>query len=261
MRLFYLDEVGNPSLSKKSLSRDPIFVMCFLVIEDSQWFIAHQLMTDLKARYFPGWDWRQVEVKSRFLRMASANPGDRRLPVPWRALTPAKLGTLEDDLCGVMEAVDGKISLVAIDKPRLVARYRTPIHPYALAYALLKQRAAVLLGSLGAGQLGMMVADRYVEIERNLEGLESAQRMLERGHRWRASMERVIEAPFFVDSRSNQIVQLADFCAYDFYAAVRAHPVPCAPFWRHRDRLLLVPGAFLVTSYRVFPDDLTLNKP
>ena len=261
MRLFYLDTVGAAALTKTSLQKDPLFAMCALTVEDSKWRGAHELMVDLKSRYFPEWHWQQVEIKSRFLRMAASNPGDRRLPAPWRPLSASRVAELEGELSIIMQAIDARLSFVAVDKPKLVESYMNPIHPYAIAYAFLKQRAAVYLGALGAGELGMMVADRDTEVERNLAALDRAEGLLERGHTWKAPLERIIEAPFFVDSRWNQIVQLADFAAYDFYAAVRAHPEPYPQFWRHEERLLQVPQAYLITSYLVFPEDIVLQKP
>ena len=85
--------------------------------------------------------------------------------------------------------------------------------------------------------------------------------VLSKGHQWQAPLERVVESPFFVDSKRNQVVQLADFCAYDFYAALRRHPRPFSPFWRHEKRLMVAKRVPLITSYRIFPTDFILNRP
>ncbi|MFW6126200.1 MAG: DUF3800 domain-containing protein, partial [Chloroflexota bacterium] len=75
MYFFYLDESGTQSISANSIERSPFFTLAALALHESNWRAVDGYLTEVKKKYFPAVDYRDIELKSRVIKSALAKAG------------------------------------------------------------------------------------------------------------------------------------------------------------------------------------------
>src|SRR5437879_3229285 len=100
MRIFYIDEFGNSSMSAASIRQHPWSALCALSIPDTKRISLADHMEALKDRFFPGWrnhNWHHSEIKGRYLKVAHRRLSRGRTPIGppgYRGLTAQTLNEL-----------------------------------------------------------------------------------------------------------------------------------------------------------------------
>ncbi len=210
MYLFYLDESGE----REYQSRGQYFVLCALGVPISQWRALNLDVLTLKRTYFNRVD---VEVKSSWLRRPQER--EKRYLSPY-GITEVDLREFTEKLYEVLLAYDVVIIASVIDKHQIQNQYHTPQSPSSLAYRLLFERIELFLKKQD-GVYGILIFDKINEAQFRKKGYENllAQqhlRYLERGTEF-VQVNQIAEGLLFIPSHENNILQLADLCAYNIY--------------------------------------------
>jgi hypothetical protein len=100
-----------------------------------------------------------------------------------------------------------------IDKPRLAARYRDPMHPHKLAFIYLIEQVEMFLRKQRA--YGLIVSDEEKEVEQQL--VEDLSRYKEMGTMFGHTprdLRSIVDNVHWVKSHNSRLMQLCDCCAY-----------------------------------------------
>lgn len=228
MLLFYLDEVGNSSLSPSSIIKHPYFIMGAMCISDTQRLSLFRHLSQLKDEYFPGWkmsEWRESEIKGSFLAQAISRQERGKDPLRprfYKSLRGPTLDRLVTRLFNIIHRFNPRFYVVGIDKNSLLSK-GTGSHqpPVGLAYAYLQVRAALLVSEVyGADEGAIFIADEERNHERLFVGGEISRvrdEVLTTVHR-RPNIGVILDKPIWVNRGElvvdREICQLIDFAVY-----------------------------------------------
>lgn len=247
MLLFYLDEFGEGSMKRSRRNNrwvlDPAVSQWFVLAgvgipETSRKDLAENL-TDMKDRYFPTWrsaEWKDTEIKGRYLHNATRNLARSRLPSQrgYRSLT----ATTANNLCGELARLFLKfrpiVYAIAINKAAHARRSR-PHEPEGIAYAFLQQRLALLVDEVYGDAAGaIMVADE----QQSHEKLFRSGRMLQlrteitSGLPRQPNFDLMLDRPLWIESKlhplDREILQLPDLVCYAVAELITSGAVPTA---------------------------------
>jgi len=205
MHLVYIDESGNTG---KNLSdpHQPIFLLCAMMVPESQWLAIETRLVDTLNRHFPdrpdGFEvhaneiinprkfFRQFSIQQRldFLHQWLAVASDFGLKVIYRAIVKKRYASWLHDAYGP----------------------GVSINPHNVAFLLISQVVNDFLKNQEGQPLGILIADENHEVMPDLEKLI---RLL-RGESGVLKLSQIIEKGFFIQSRSSLLLQLCDVCAY-----------------------------------------------
>jgi hypothetical protein len=205
MHLIYLDESGNTG---KNLTdpHQPIFLLCALVVPESQWLDVEASLVAALDQHFPARP-DQFEVHANEI----INPRGffRQFSIQQR------LDFLQTWL-GVAEKFNLRLIHRAIAKKRyarwLLDTYGpgVSINPHNVAFLLISQVVNEYLRQSAGTPLGILIADENHEI---MPDVEKSIRLL-RGESGTLKLSQIIEKGFFIESRKSLLLQLCDVCAY-----------------------------------------------
>jgi hypothetical protein len=228
MLLFYLDEVGNSSLSPSSLVAHPYFIMGAMCIGDSQRLSLFSQLSRLKDDVFPGWKrsaWKESEIKGSYLAQAVLRQEHGRSPLRpsfYKSLTGSAIERLITRLFNIIHGFNPRFYVVGIDKHDLLRKSSGSVQPpVGLAYAYLQVRAALLVSEVyGRTEGAIFIADEERNHERLfVEGEISRVRdqVLTTVHK-RPDIGVILEKPIWVNRGElevdREICQLIDFAVY-----------------------------------------------
>jgi hypothetical protein len=247
MYLLYVDESGvaNPHVSQTSH-----YVLFGLAVHVGTWFALTRRVRELKSRYALDGDTESLELHAawmlRAFREQSLIPSFADLSrrarfeavrgwrstrqTEWPALGTREVHREKKDF----RKTEPYVHLTREEREslyhqalRLVAEHRRGITlfgeaidkrhlPPAVdaaeqAFTRLIDRFEVFLQHSEENPWGVVVVDRDSATENRFAGMLA--RLQQEGHA-RGGVDRVIESPFFLDSRANSGVQVADLCAY-----------------------------------------------
>ncbi|MDX2085192.1 MAG: DUF3800 domain-containing protein [Candidatus Melainabacteria bacterium] len=175
------------------------------------WFNTHQAVIRAKQRVFPEKDAWKLEIKSNWLRIKAER--DKRAYL--KKLTPDELKVLTDALYEViLENAFQKICLAAVlDVKTNQEQQRYPYEPELYTYKMLLSKVALFLKRNDA--TGILICDETKQSKLHIENLRNCNDF---DGEWDEDLrQRIIENPLFVDSQYNNLIQLADLCAYNVF--------------------------------------------
>ncbi|MCL5102844.1 MAG: DUF3800 domain-containing protein [Armatimonadetes bacterium] len=220
MYLFYLDESGE----REYKSRSQYFTICALGVPIEEWKAINNDMLVLKQTYFKN---VEVEVKSNWLR----NPKERekRYVVPY-SITEAELKEFTDKIYDMLMSYNIVVIASVVDKLKMQQKYAKPQSPSSVAYRLIFERVELFLKNQ-VDTHGILIFDKITELEMKKKGYENLLarqhlRYLEKGTEFLA-ISRIAEGLLFIPSHENNLLQLADLCAYNVHRQFRAHGKEC----------------------------------
>lgn len=205
MHLIYLDESGNTG---KNLTdpHQPIFLLCALVVPESQWLDVEESLVAVLNEHFP-------ERTDKFEVHANEIINPRGF---FRQYTIQQRLDFLQAWLGVAEKFDLKLIHRAIAKKRY-ARWLldtfgpgVSINPHNVAFLLISQVVNEHLRQSEGTPLGILIADENHEV---MPDLEKSIRLL-RGENGSLKLSQIIEKGFFIESRQSLLLQLCDVCAY-----------------------------------------------
>lgn len=219
----YVDDSGEKEYGKKT-SR--YFVYAGVVVAAGEEVRLAEELLALKLATFGRSD---VEIKSNWLR--HPNERRRRYLEPF-GLTNDALDRFGEEVQSWMANMDGRFIGVAIDKPQVQAKYKTPFFASAIAYQFLLQRLELhMRGLRGTGesvqaQVTMDDMDGSSPKKNQWRDLLRTQhsRLLKDGCRFTGlRFENCAKTLRFGDSRQFELLQVADLLAYNVFRHFRDH--------------------------------------
>lgn len=129
------------------------------------------------------------------------------------AMPPKDRIALYGELVQLLAAHDVSVIWHGIDKPRLAARYRRPMHPHKLAFLYFAEDVERFLRAHRA--YGLLVSDEEKSVEQQV--IEDLPRYKELGTAFgyqSLDLTRVVDNVHWVRSHDSRLLQLADACAY-----------------------------------------------
>jgi|SRR5579859_1042400 len=193
MYLLYLDESGNPDGSE-----DRYFVLGGLAIFERKPYFLNELVNKVEADFFPG---ASVEFHAQAI-MAHAEE-------PWKSLPSVKRMQIMDRLCQILSDQDITLFAVAIERS-------TTNEPVARAFEEVCSRFDIFLRrkhAQGETQRGLIIFDKS-RYESRLQTLLTEYRSS--GTQY-GRVKNFADVPFFADSKSTRLLQLADLVAYSVF--------------------------------------------
>ncbi len=237
MYFFYFDESGNAKMNLRSLTVYPWFTLGAIGFHDSQWKRLDQSITALKAQTFPGVNPEDVEIKSTYIR----SWGTTKEKWPWteEMVTRQRLMQFVDGFYALYEAFDMTLFFAVVDKVAHSKRYRSPRHPYEYAFTVILERLDYFLDE--REDIGLCFLDEFKDMERKVI---SRYIWYRKGGTWvKGSIDNIVEPPTFLNSRSSQMISLADVVAYNTYRRFRENDPTYSFFVRTRDRIYSRPNS------------------
>jgi hypothetical protein len=216
MYLFYLDESGE----REYESHAKYFVLCALGVPVQEWKTLNTEILTLKKTYFNDVD---VEIKSNWLRRP--NERDARYLRPYR-ITQEELQEFTTKVYEALLSRDVTTIAAIVDKPAMKQRYRVPQSSSSVTYRFVIERIERFL----EGQwhdYGILIFDKITELELKKKGYENLLtrqhlRYLEKGTDY-VPVSQIVEGLLFIPSHENNLLQLADLCAYNVYRQFVMH--------------------------------------
>lgn len=234
MLLFYVDEMGNASISSNSLEAHPYFILGAMAIHDTERMSLCRALRDVKNRYLParpGMLWADTEIKGRYLHQSVRLHEQGRRPSEPRgyaALSSEDLRRLLDSLSNLIHGFRPVFYFVAVDKREMLRKYPEELHsPIGLAYAYLQQRATLLVDKVyGGDECAVFLADEHNQHEglyRSGKTAQTREHVQTRSLR-PAKMDLVLEKPIWLNREEmpvdREITQLTDFALYQAGSAI-----------------------------------------
>ena len=139
---------------------------------------------------------------------------------PCAAMAPAERIELFGELIRLPGRHGARLIWEAIDKPKLAARYREPMHPHKLAFLFMAEQVEIFLH--GQREFGLIVSDEEKDVEQQL--VEDLRRYKEAGTpfvREPLDLRRIVDNVHWVKSHNSRMLQLCDCCAYLCQRALR----------------------------------------
>lgn len=205
MHLIYLDESGNTGNNLTDLHQ-PIFLLCALVVPESQWVEVETSLVAELDKHFPN---RPENFEVHTNEIINPRGFFRTFPVALR------LEFLSAWL-GVARKFDLKVIHRAIAKKRY-ARWLdeafgpgVAINPHNVAFLLITQVVNEYLKQAQGAPFGILIADENHEV---MPDVEKFIRLL-LGESGTLRLSRIIEKGFFIESRKSLLLQLCDLCTY-----------------------------------------------
>jgi hypothetical protein len=193
MFLLYVDESGNPDGQQ-----DRYFVLGGIAMFERIPYFMNQAVNELEAQFFPN---NPVEFHAQAI-VAHAEE-------PWKSLPAEKRFAILNDLCEIITRHDVVLFAVALERS-------TTAEPITRAFEELCTRFDLFLErqhSAGNQQRGLIIFDE-TRYESRLQTLLGEYRNTGTRHR---RLRNFADVPFFADSKSTRLLQLADFVAYSVF--------------------------------------------
>ena len=207
MHLIYLDESGN-SGGNLNDSGQPIFVLCALIVAETQWQRLENALAAAVDKHWPQPRPDNFEIHAAEM----INPKTKLV----RGVAPAGRLAFMQDWLGCMAPHGVTLVFRAIIKQRyahwLHKRFGAGviINPHVAAVALLSQVINSHLRNSPGQPLGIFISDENHQVARDVD---KAIRLL-RGAEGPTRLTQIIEKGFFIESHKSLVLQLCDLCAY-----------------------------------------------
>jgi len=207
--LFYIDESGE----REYASHARYFVLSALGVRVDEWRSINTDVMALKRTYFQDID---VEIKSNWLRIPKERKKRYLDPYP---IAEDELAEFTNKVYDILLSYNTLLIAAIVDKTQMQQRYSTPQAPSSLAYRLLFERVENFL--VKQAQHGILIFDKITELEVTKKGYENLlsrqhQRYMEKGTEY-VQISQIVEGLLFIPSHENNLLQLADLCAYNTY--------------------------------------------
>ncbi|HKP77252.1 MAG TPA: DUF3800 domain-containing protein [Longimicrobiaceae bacterium] len=204
MYLVFLDGSGNTGMNLSDPTAT-IYLLMGLAAHANTVRAIEDAMTDVLASRFgaacrvPGFECKGSDLYRGQGTCASMPPAERI--------------DLYGELMDLVVRYRTHLVWEGIDKPRLAARYREPMHPHKLAFIYLVEKVELLLRQQRA--YGLIVSDEEKEVEQQV--VEDLSRYKETGTSFGHTpldLRCIIDNVHWVKSHNSRLMQLCDCCAY-----------------------------------------------
>lgn len=197
MYLLYVDESGNPDGKE-----DKYFVLGGISMYERRPYFLNDEVNKIEREFFPTATVGSIE----FHAQAIVSHSDE----PWRSLPAPKRLQILERLCGIINDHDVTLFGVAVERAIVAEPVRLAFEELCLRFDIFLSRREQQEGKKNCG-LTVFDESRY---ESRLQTLLSEYRSIGTKH---GKLRNFADVPFFADSRSTRLLQLADLVAYSIY--------------------------------------------
>lgn len=193
MHLLYVDESGNPDSQQ-----DRYFVLGGIAMFERIPYFLNEAVNRLETQFFPA---NPVEFHAQSIVSHAEEP--------WKSLPAEKRLAILNGLCEIITTHQVVLFAVALERS-------TTAEPVTRAFEELCSRFDLFLARLhsaGDQQRGLIIFDE-TRYESRLQMLLGEYRSSGTRHR---RLRNFADVPFFTDSKSTRLLQLADFIAYSVF--------------------------------------------
>jgi Protein of unknown function (DUF3800) len=205
MHVLYVDEAGDGGTSHGSSKH---LVLAGAAMHEAQWHTLKRTMDDLQQHHFPTAG-STLELHASLLRAGRG---------VFRGLPKRQRLAAMEDIYRKIGTVQRGLTLFAavVDKQAFTTLYKNRVDPYSGAFESLCTMFNLFLKNrqryLGRAERGIVVIDESSpSLSNQLRNLLA--RFQATGTSW-SSLGNVIETPFFFDSKTSRMMQVADFTSY-----------------------------------------------
>jgi hypothetical protein len=199
MYLLYIDESGNPDGKE-----DRYFVLGGVAVYERQAYWVNEKVDTLQNNLFPT---AQIEFHSQQIVSHSEEP--------WRSLPPQKRTETLANLCQIISDADLFLFGVAVERATTGDSVGRAFEEMCKRFDLFLQR----LHNQGDTQRGLIIFDK-TRYEQRLQTLLAEYRRSGTRH---GRVRNFADVPFFADSKSTRLLQLADLVAYAIFRRYERH--------------------------------------
>jgi len=201
MYILYIDSSGQiAKFVPQKTTRH--YVLAGLTAKPESWHSVKDQVDALKAKYFPDPSTRPKELHCRTLQKGR---------FPYSGIDRF---ALENDLLGLIGALDVTIFGMVLDKERHWQQYVYPWPPHIHMLEAMMNRFQWFLER--ANEPGLIVSDEPGSNKERTELLNAVEHYKTTGTMFKP-LRNVIDTIFFTRSETSVFLQLADFCAYAIF--------------------------------------------
>lgn len=195
MYLMYLDESGSTGLDLENETQ-PYFVLSGVCIPDKEWHKVNELFEQEKIKIYP--ELKNIEIHTN--ELFNSNPKSPFYKNNWKY----NFEILEK-LVDLVASLDIKVSFTVINKKAYKKHFGNNIivDPYLYSFAVIYQRFNSFL--LKRDSFGIVFCDELKNMEESLKILYP---------KLKADNKQIIERTFYLDSKKNNFIQIADICSF-----------------------------------------------
>lgn len=195
MYLMYLDESGSTGLDLDNKNQ-PYFVLAGVCVKDSKWHEINDYFEQEKIKIYS--DFRNIEIHTN--ELFNSNPKSPFYRNPWQD----NLNTLEK-LGDLICSLDIKLSYAIVNKKVYKKHFGNNIvvDPYLYSFAVVYENYNKYLKK--HNDYGIIFCDELKKMEQSLEILYP---------RLKEDNRNIIEKTFYLNSRKNNFIQIADICSF-----------------------------------------------
>lgn len=195
MHLIYLDESGSTGLDLDNIYQ-PFFVLAGIIVEDNKWHDINNLFEQEKINIYS--DFKNLEIHTN--ELFNSNKKSAFYKNDWKY----NFQILEK-LVDLVSTLDIKLIYSIIHKPSYKDLFITNhcIDPYLYSFSLLYEDFNTIL--LNKNDLGIFLCDELQNLENDLNLLYP---------RLQVQNNTIIEKTFYLNSKNNNFIQIADICAF-----------------------------------------------
>jgi hypothetical protein len=225
MLSFYADESGSAG----SGQGDAV-VLLAAGFTDDNWKPIKDQIDGLKRAYFKNWNLDEVELKSVYLRRWNL-PDQKWPPNAFTTLTQPQIAAFGNDLFDLIDALPIEWAAVAFSKSYLLHTHGINDSRsifFRLYMYLLERLHGWCKRENTYGRLFLDQQHQQLVNATHDEIIKQHHQLLVAGTGWQP-VDRIIEQPFFMESRYSVHIQLADILAYNVLRQIRngfANPYP-----------------------------------
>lgn len=197
MYLMYADESGNTGTDYDDRNQ-PVFVLAGISVKDSNWHQINDIFEEEKIKVYPEFKEHEIHASELFNSPKSSIFNK----YPWQE----RLKALEK-IVDIITKLDLGLAFSCIHKTDFKKHLKIKfgpnikVDPYLYAFALTYDSFSQFLGK---NNLGIIFTDDINNISSSLETLYPKLIM---------NHKNIIEKSFYLDSRKNNFIQIADICA------------------------------------------------
>lgn len=195
MKLLYIDESGNTG-SDLDNKNQPYFILAGVCIEDKKWHEINDYFETEKLKIFPGFKNLEIHTNELF----NTNKKSPFYKNYWKDNF-----IILEKLVDLVSTLDIPVTNVKLQKKKYKKHFGNNIivDPYLYCFSILYEKFNETLEK--ENNFGIVFCDELKRMEKSIEILYP---------KLKDNNKNVIEKTFYLDSKKNNFIQIADICSF-----------------------------------------------
>lgn len=195
MKLLYIDESGNTG-SDLDNKNQPYFILAGVCIEDKKWHEVNDYFETEKLKIFP--EFKNLEIHTN--ELFNTNKKSHFYKNYWKDNF-----IILEKLVDLVSTLDIPVTNVKLQKKKYKKHFGNNIivDPYLYCFSILYEKFNETLEK--ENNFGIVFCDELKKMEKSIEILYP---------KLKDNNKNVIEKTFYLDSKKNNFIQIADICSF-----------------------------------------------